>query len=110
MTITNTEALSDERLREIAEWARSEEADCLQDDMPVSASYYADIVKLVAAAKVRANSEGDGEVAKLANAILDCSKDGDDPLTLSFNSGLVAALKAVEALASIPATGGEKVC
>lgn len=41
------QAISDERLAEIMVWSGSEEADCLSDDMPVSATYYADVQTLV---------------------------------------------------------------
>lgn len=42
--VTDTKnTVSDERLADIEQWAASEEAECLADEMPVSASYYQDI-------------------------------------------------------------------
>lgn len=68
-----------------------------------------------AAAKVRANSDGDGAVRKVAVA-LDCLRHLDDeirhvpskpdPVTVNNLTYWAAQLRA--ALASIPATGGEK--
>jgi hypothetical protein len=68
-----------------------------------------------AAAKVRANSEGDGEVRKVAFA-LDCLRHLDDEISrvpskpdpVTVNNLTYWAAQLRTALASIPATGGEK--
>lgn len=77
MTITNTEAVSDERLRDLIV-AIEDAGLLLHDDMTDAAKAVRELISIRAAAKVRANSEGDGEfqsrVAKAHHALFH-----DDP-------------------------------
>lgn len=93
--------VSDERLAELIAWASSEEADCLQDDMPVSAGYYADIAKLLSALTRRSSAGVKGLEAAAKRALHEMRH------TVAPRNSFTDAVDALDAALSSPSHIGE---